>query len=331
MGMRKIISAAAAVGLSAALLVGGCGKKDQGTTPTATGGSGTLRLGFAQEGAESGWRAANTKSIRDAATAAGVDLKFTDSQGQVQKQVQALDTFLQQRLDVVALSPKEETGWDPVLKRLKAAGVPVIVSDRNVKVADPALQPIYIGSDLKEEGRRVGEWLAKKTNGKCNIVQLEGNIGGSATLDRTAGFAEAIAKFPGMKIVVSRNADFARELGKQRMEAILKSPEGQNVDAVYAENDDMALGAVQALEQAGKRPGKDVIICAVDAIKDGLQAIVDGKINCLVECNPLLGPTIMETAKKLKAGETVPARIISKEALFDDPEQVKAILNTRQY
>ena len=314
---------AAAVVAAATLttMLPGCGNK----------GSGKLRVGFAQEGNESGWRAANTASIREAEGPAGVELKFTDSQGQVADQVKAIQTFIQQRLDVVAFSPKEETGWDPVLRELKENHVPVICSDRNVKVSDPSLQPIYIGSDLKEEGRRAGEWLAKKMNGRAKIVQLEGNIGGSATLDRTAGFAEAIKAYPEMKIIVSRNADFARDKGKSVMESILKSDEGKPVDAVYAENDDMALGAIQALEQAGRKPGHDVTIVAVDAIKDGLQAVIDGKLNCTIECNPLLGPTIMETAKKLHAGQTVPARIISVEQLFDDPAKVKEVIGSRKY
>jgi simple sugar transport system substrate-binding protein len=134
-----------------------------------------------------------------------------------------------------------------------------------------------------------------------------------------------------MRIVVSRNADFQRDKGKSVMEAILKSPEGAGVTAVYAENDDMALGAIQALEEAGKKPGTEVILVSVDAIREGLQAIIDGKLNCAIECNPLLGPAIMDTAKKLKAGEAVPPQIISKEELFDDPAQVKAIIGSRKY
>ncbi len=318
------VRAVVGLGLWFALLASGCGKKNDGA-------AGDLSVGFSQLGAESNWRTANTLSIQQAATDAGVDLHFSDSQGIQQRQLDALDAFLQQRLDVVALAPKEELGWDGILAKLKAAHIPVIVSDRDVKVKDPTLQPIFIGSDLKEEGRRAGEWLAKKTNGTCNIVQLEGNVGGSATVDRTNGFAAAIAGYPGMKIVVSRNADFKRDKGKSVMEAILKSPEGKGVQAVYAENDDMALGAIQALEEAGRKPGTEVILVTIDAIREGLQAIIDGKLNCAIECNPLLGPAIMDTARKLKAGETVPPRIISHEALFDDPAQVKAVIASRKY
>ncbi len=321
MKVRQVV--ALAVGFSAGLSVAGRG--------AGSARADQLALGFSQEGAESGWRAANTLSIQQAAKDAGVDLKFSDSQGLQQNQLKALDAFAQQQVDVVALSPKEESGWEPILKKLKAAQIPVICSDRNVKVSDPSLQPTFIGSDLKEEGKRAGAWLAKRTGGTCNVVRLEGNVGGSATLDRTHGFDEAIAAFPGMKLVASKPADFQRDKGKSVMEAILKSPEGANVNAVFAENDDMALGAIQAIEEAGKKPGTDVVVVSIDGIRDALQSIIDGKLSCTIECNPLLGPAIMETAKKLKAGEAVPARVISVEALFDDPAQVKAVIGSRKY
>jgi ABC-type sugar transport system substrate-binding protein len=332
--VQRGIGASLAVALAVGSLPwGGCGKKADDTTDDrgATTRGTDLSVGFSQEGAESGWRAANTLSIRQAAADAGVELHFTDSLGDTQKQLAALDVFLQQRLDVVAFSPKEATGWEPTLRKLKAAHIPVIVSDRDVTVSDPSLQPVFIGSDLKEEGRRAGAWLARKTAGHCDIVELEGNIGASVTTDRTNGFREAIAGQPNMRIIASRNADFSRAKGKEVMEAILKSPEGHGVTAVYAENDDMALGAVQALEEAGKKPGTEVVIVCIDAVRDGLQAIIDGKVNCAIECTPLLGPAIMDAARKLKAGEPVPARIISDEALFDDPAQVRAVIGSRKY
>ena len=319
-----------AAGLAAAALVPfGCGKSGGGGTPA--GGGAKVRVGFAQEGNESAWRKANTESIQAAAAkdAATIDLKFNDSSGQMQQQIQALDTFLQQRMDVVAFSPKEEKGWDPVLKRLKAANIPVICSDRNVKAGDPSLQPIYIGSDLKDEGRRAGEWLVKRTGGTAQIVILEGNQGGTATIDRTEGFLAGIAGHDGMKVIETRNADFQRRDGKSVMESILKGDAGKRVTALYAENDDMALGAIQALEQAGRRPGTDVVIISVDAIADGLKAVADGKLNATVECNPLLGPALMDAARKLKAGQPVPARIISVEALIDDPATAKKMYDQR--
>jgi ABC-type sugar transport system substrate-binding protein len=310
------------IGLSIAamLAVPGCGKRTH-----------ALTVGFSQEGAESDWRAANTASIRKAAADAGVELKFTDSQEQVQSQIRALDTFAQQRLDVVAFSPQAELGWEPVLQRLREANIPVIVSDRNVKVSDPSLQPIFIGSDLRQEGRRAGAWLAGHTKGRCRVVILEGNAGSTPTLDRTGGFEEAIKPFPGITVVERRNGDFKRALGKERMETILKSPEGRDLTALYAENDDMAIGAIQALEAAGKRPGKDVLVISIDAGRDALQLLIDGKLNCSIECNPLLGPAIMDAARRLHNHEAVPARVITDEALFDDPEQVRKIIGARQY
>ena len=319
MGKGVIWTAAVAAALAA-----GCGKHD-------AGGDGKLSLGFSQEGAESGWRAANTLSINEAAGPANVDLHFTDSQGVQQKQLDALDAFLQQRLDVVALSPMEAHGWDPILRKLKAANIPVICSDRTVVVSDPSLQPVFVGSDLREEGRRAGEWLVRKTNGTAKIVELEGNRGASVTADRTDGFKAGLAGHPGMQIIDTRTANFSRAEGKQVMETVLHSPEGRGVTAVYAENDDMALGAIQALADAGRKPGTDVVVISIDGIRDALQAIIAGQLNCSIECNPLLGPTIMETAKKLHAGQAVPPRVISQEALFDDPEQVRQVIGSRKY
>ena len=325
------VSLAVSLAVSMAVVVTGCGKRGSGD---AAGGGGTgtgLTLGFSQEGAESGWRAANTLSIQDAAKQAGVDLKFSDSEGEQQKQIDALQSYLQQRVDVVAFSPIEQKGWDTVLGKLKVAHIPVICSDRNVVTADPSLQPTFIGSDFIDEGRRAGEWLAKKTGGKADIFILEGTLGSTPAINRETGFMGAIKAYPGMKVVEKKEAKFKRDLGKQVTETFLKSPEGQGVTAVYGENDDMALGAVQALQEAGKKPGTDVVVVSIDGTRDALQAIIDGKMNCAIECNPLLGPAIMDTAKKLKAGDAVPPAVISQEALFDDPAQIKTIIGTRKY
>ena len=284
-----------------------------------------LTIGFSQVGAESEWRTANTASIKDAAKKAGVNLKFADAQQQQQNQVKAIRSFIAQRVDVIAFSPVVETGWETVLREAKNAKIPVILTDRSVKVSDPSLYVSFIGSDFVEEGRRAGRWLldyAKKNPNKpLNIVELQGTVGSAPATDRKTGFAEAIAGNPKLKIVRSQTGDFTRAKGKEVMEAFLKS-EGKNIDVLYAHNDDMAIGAIQAIEEAGLKPGKDIVIVSIDGVRGAFEAMKQGKLNVTVECNPLLGPTLVQTAQSVVAGKPVPKRITVDEGVF--PAEVAA-------
>jgi simple sugar transport system substrate-binding protein len=278
-----------------------------------------LTIGFSQVGAESEWRTANTASIKDAAKKAGVTLKFADAQQQQQNQVKAIRSFIAQRVDVIAFSPVVETGWETVLREAKNAKIPVILTDRSVKVSDPSLYVSFIGSDFVEEGRRAGRWLldyAKKNPAKpLNIVELQGTTGAAPAIDRKAGFAEVIAANPQLKILRSQTGDFTRAKGKEVMEAFLKS-DGKNINVLYAHNDDMAIGAIQAIEEAGLKPGKDIVIISIDGVRGAFEAMVAGKLNVTVECNPLLGPTLMQTAQAVVAGQAVPKRITVSEGVF---------------
>jgi simple sugar transport system substrate-binding protein len=288
-------------------------------------------MGFAQVGAESGWRTANTKSIQDSATAAGVNLKFSDGQQKQENQIKAIRSYIQQKVDVIAFSPVVTTGWDTVLQEAKRANIPVILTDRAVDTPDTSLYKTFLGSDFVAEGKKAGDWLLdqeKGATGPVNIVQLEGTTGSAPAIDRTKGFADDIASNPNMKVVASQTGDFTRSGGKQVMEAFLKSQ--PKIDVVYAHNDDMALGAIEAIEAAGKVPGKDIKIISVDAVKDGMQALSDGKINFIVECNPLLGPQLMDLAKKVKAGQEVPKRVVTEETTFDQAGAT-AVLAQRKY
>src|SRR4051794_25690466 len=288
-------------------------------------------MGFSQVGAESGWRTANTKSIQDAAAAAGVDLKFSDAQQKQENQIKAIRSFVQQRVDVIAFSPVVTTGWDTVLQEVKRAKIPVILTDRAIDTADPTLYQTFIGSDFVAEGKRAGDWLVQQYQGKTDpvsIVQLEGTTGSAPAIDRTKGFADAIAANPNLKVIASQTGDFTRSGGKQVMEAFLKSQ--PKIDVVYAQNDDMGLGAIEAIQAAGKTPGKDIKIITVDAVKDGMQALADGKINFIVECSPLLGPQLMDLAQKVKDGQTVPTRVLTQETTFDQAA-AKAALPERKY
>lgn len=288
-----------------------------------------LTVGFSQVGAESAWRTAETGSIKKAAEANGVNLKFADAQGKQTNQIKALRSFIAQKVDAIILAPVVETGWAPVLNEAKQAGIPVILVDRGVDTSDDSLYAALIASDFVEEGRMAGEWLAKKTNGKATIVELEGTTGSAPANDRKKGFAEAIAKHPEMKILKSQSADFTRAKGKEVMEALLKAERG-HITAVYAHNDDMALGAIQAIDEAGVKAGQEIVVVSVDAVRGAFEAMVAGKLNATVECNPLLGPIAFDTLEKLINGEKPPKFIKQVDQLFEQAGAAEA-LKTREY
>ncbi|MBC3917463.1 ABC transporter substrate-binding protein [Undibacterium sp. CY18W] len=282
-------------------------------------------MGFSQVGAESEWRTANTLSIKDAAKKDGINLKFADAQQKQENQVKAIRSFIAQKVDVIAFSPVVETGWDTVLREAKAAKIPVILTDRAVNVTDTSLYVTFIGSDFVEEGRRAGRWLlerAKKTPDRTlNIVELQGTVGSAPAIDRKNGFEQAIAGNAKIKIIRSQTGDFTRAKGKEVMEAFLKS-QGKNINVVYAHNDDMAIGAIQAIEEAGMKPGTDIIIISIDGVKGAFEAMIAGKLNVTVECSPLLGPQLMQVARDVLAGKPVPKRITTEEGVF--PAEVAA-------
>ncbi|MGW1518498.1 ABC transporter substrate-binding protein [Streptomyces sp. NPDC002287] len=295
------------------------------------GSGGAITMGFAQVGAESGWRTANTKSVQEAAKKAGIQLKFSDAQQKQENQIKAIRTFIQQKVDVIAFSPVVESGWDTVLKEAKDAGIPVILTDRAVDTKDTSLYKTFLGSDFVKEGRSAGEWLTgayANEQGPVNIVELQGTTGSAPANDRKAGFAEAIRNDGKFKIVASQSGDFTRAKGKEVMQAFLKSQE--DIDVLYAHNDDMALGAIQAIEESGKKPGTDIKVISVDGIKDAFTAMTEGKINVVVECNPLLGDQLMELARKVVAGESVPARVETQEGVFTQ-DKAAAALPSRKY
>ena len=334
MSKKTSLAARAVAAAATALLTLGlaaCGGSSGSTAAGGGGGSEALTLGFAQVGAESGWRTANTKSIQDSAAAAGVNLKFSDGQQKQENQIKAIRSYIQQKVDVIAFSPVVTTGWDTVLQEAKRANIPVILTDRAVDTPDQTLYKTFLGSDFVAEGKKAGDWLVaqeKTASGPVNIVQLEGTTGSAPAIDRTKGFAAAIAANPNLKVVASQTGDFTRSGGKQVMEAFLKSQ--PKIDVLYAQNDDMGLGAIEAIQAAGKVPGKDIKIITVDAVKDGMQALADGKINFIVECSPLLGPQLMDLAKKVKNGETVPTRVLTEETTFDQAA-AQAALPERKY
>ena len=288
-----------------------------------------LKVGFAQTGAESAWRTANSESMKAEAAKRGIDFKFSDGQGKQENQIRAVRSFITQGVDAIVIAPIVATGWDPVLREAKRAKIPVILTDRAIQTADPTLYVCFIGSDFYEEGRMAADWLAKHVNGKGNIVELQGTPGSDPANERRKAFGDAIAKHPGLKIIDSQSGGFERTGGKQVMEAFLKK-HGKNFTIVYAHNDDMALGAAQAIEEAGMKPGKDITIVSIDAVREAVQAVANGRINCTVECNPLFGPSVFDTVTKVLAGEKVPKKIINHDELFD-ATNAAAALPSRKY
>jgi simple sugar transport system substrate-binding protein len=314
---------------TAALLVACSG----GEPKTAAGdGAKSIVLGFSQIGAESEWRTANTASIQSAAPEAGITLRFSDAQQKQENQIKALRSFIAQRVDVIAFSPVVETGWETVLREAKAANIPVILTDRAVEVSDASLYLSLIGSDFVEEGRKAGRWLLENTKdakGDVNIVELQGTVGSAPANDRKKGFAEIIAAEPRYKIIRSQTGDFTRAKGKEVMEAFLKA-EGKKINVLFAHNDDMAIGAIQAIEEAGLAPGVDITIISIDGVKGAFEAMIAGKLNVTVECSPLLGPQLMAAVKDVVAGKPIPKRIVTEESVF--PKETAAqVLPTRKY
>src|SRR6476620_6418083 len=244
-----------------------------GGTGTAAGNAGSdkITMGFAQVGAESGWRTANTKSVQESAKKAGVDLKFSDAQQKQENQIKAIRSYIQQKVDVIAFSPVVESGWDTVLKEAKDAKIPVILTDRAVDSKDTSLYKTFLGSDFVKEGNEAGEWAVKEFADakEVNIAELQGTTGSAPAVDRKQGFTDVISKDPKFKITQSQTGEFTRAKGKEVMEAFLKS--GKKIDLLLAQNDDMALGAIEAIEGAGLKPGVDIKIVSIDAVKDGMQ------------------------------------------------------------
>jgi simple sugar transport system substrate-binding protein len=288
-------------------------------------------LGFSQIGAESEWRTANTESIKSAAATSNIDLRFADAQQKQENQIKALRSFIAQKVDVIAFSPVVETGWDTVLQEAKAAKIPVILTDRSV-TADPSLYVGFIGSDFVEEGRKAGRWVAQRFKGATedvNIVELQGTVGAGPAIDRKKGFEEIIATNPHLKIIRSQSGDFTRTKGKEVMEAFLKA-ETRKIHVLYAHNDDMAIGAIQAIEEAGIKPGREILIVSIDAVKGAFEAMIAGKLNATIECNPLLGPQLMTSVTEVVAGRPIAKRIVVDEQVFT-METAKQYIQTRKY
>ncbi len=300
----------------------------QGTPADGKKGYHDLVVGFAQIGAESEWRTANTISIKEEAEKLGVELRFSDAQQKQENQIKAIRSFIAQQVDVIGVSPVVETGWKSVFQEAKEADIPVILVDRRAFVPEE-LYTTYVGSDFLEEGRNAARVMVGLLGGRGKIVELVGTVGSAPATDRYTGFREILEDYPKIKVIASASGDFTQAKGKEVMEDFLRIY-GDDIDALYAHNDDMALGAIRAIEEYGLKPGEDIKIVSVDAAHGAFEAMIAGKLNATVECNPLLGPQFFDLALKVVNGEPVPKRIKSEETIFF-PHNAAEILPIRKY
>jgi ribose transport system substrate-binding protein len=325
---RRTLLAGAAGGIAAAGLVRAVPAfADDGLPKLAKKAS--YKAGFAQTESNNPWRLAQTASMKDEAAKRGWQLVYTDAASSAAKQVSDVQSMIAQKVDVIFLSPREEKPLIPAVFAAKKAGIPLFLIDRNV---DPSLAKpgkdfvAFIGSDFVEEGHRAGAWLVKAMNGNAKIIELQGSTGASAANDRKKGFADEIAKTPGMQIIASQTGDFVRDTGRQVMETLIQAH--PDATAVFAHNDEMAIGAISALEAAGRHPGKDITIVSIDGEKDGLQAIIDGKLGATVECNPRFGPGAFQAAQDYADGKTIPPIVTNKDHFYDASNAKEAILTS---
>jgi ABC-type sugar transport system substrate-binding protein len=289
-------------------------------------------LGFSPIVSWGDWNGPNAESIREAARDAGIELRLEDARHSQEKQVATLRSFVRQRVDVIVFSPVVETGWEVVLNEIRASGIPVILMDRAIDVSDESLYVSLVGSDFVEEGRRAGRWLlehARDMPGEIDIVELRGSVGSAPANDRKQGFAEVIAAERRYHIIRSQSADFDLARAREVMTGFLQA-EGRRIRVVFAHNDSMALGAIDAIEAAGLKPGSDILVLAIEGSRRGLEAIVAGKLNVSVECSPLLGPQLMAVVADAAAGKPVPRRVVTQESVFTH-ENAAAELASRTY
>lgn len=325
---KKLISVIASVLLVGAMFAG-CGSSK---TATASNGKKKIVLGFAQVGAESGWRTAETNSIKEIPkNHPNITLKFSDAQQKQENQIKAIRSFIAQKVDVIAIDPVVETGWDTVLKEAKDAKIPVIIVDRSVN-SDQSLYKAFLGSNMEAEGKRAAKIVIDHfgKDKPCNIAEIQGTVGSSAAVGRQKGFNEAIKDYSNIKIVKSESGDFLRAKGKEVMEAFLKSSEGSKINCLWSHNDDMGVGAIQAIKEAGKKPGSDIFIVSVDGIKDMFKLMSQGESNGIVECNPLLGPQLADTAEAIVEGKSIQKFVESNEKDYLQ-DQAAAELPNRKY
>jgi len=277
-----------------------------------------LVVGFSQMANVGAWRIAETTSMRDEAERRGgkYELVVTDAQDQTAKQISDVEDLIARRADAIFLAPREYDGLEPALEAAARAKIPVLLIDREAEGVAGKDYLAFLGSNFVEQGRRAAAWLAQKVGGSAGVIELTGTPGSSVARDRSQGFREEIQKHSGLQLIGSQTGEFVRATALRVMENIIQA-KGREITAVYAHNDEMALGAIQALKSAGMRPGQDVAVVSIDGQRLALESIVRGELGASVESNPRFGPLAFDTLEKFRAGEAVPPRIILEDRLFD--------------
>ena len=312
--LRKIISV-----LLLGAMLAGCGQNaEQSRQPR-------LLMGVSQIGSESAWRIGNTRDIEEEAKKSDISLMLENANQKQENQIAAIRRFIAYKVDVIAFSPIVEDGWDNVLMEAKSAGIPVILVDRDISTGQEGLTDCLIGADFYKEGVMAAEYLIRKADAlhmeQVNIVEITGTENSTPMRERQAGFMDTIASDKRMNVLKSIDGDFLTSRGAECMRSLLENY-GDRIDALYSHNDEMTLGALPEIEKAGFKPGEDIIIMSIDGGQEAINVLKEGKINCVVECTPKLGKQLMETALKLKAGESVDAEIHPDEQVFTDEQDL---------
>ncbi len=327
--MKRILAAAALL----ALLLGGCAARGEAQREERL-----IRVGFSQVGSESDWRMANTASMIDALSEKnGFELLFDNAKQHQENQLLAIRNFIQQDVDYIVLAPIAESGWDDVLQEAKAAGIPVIIVDRQIAVADEDLYTSWVGSDFLAEGQRAIRWLEQtvqqqgRLSEPLRILHIQGTDGATAQLLRTKALDDAVRTHPGWQVVARLQGEYTEAKSYELVRDFLST--GEKIDVIYSENDNMSFGAIRALDEAGIRCGTDgdVLLISFDAVRQALELCMEGKINVCVECNPLHGPRVAALIEQLEAGETPAKLTYVDETFFSADILNEALIQKREY
>ncbi|HDN9021805.1 TPA: ABC transporter substrate-binding protein [Aeromonas salmonicida] len=294
--------------------------------------SADMTVGFSQIGSESGWRAAETSVAKTEAEKRGITLKIADAQQKQENQIKAIRSFIAQGVDAIFIAPVVQTGWEPVLQEAKEADIPVFLLDRNITVKDDSLFMTGVAADSVHEGAVAADWLVRQLDGKtCNVVELQGTVGASVALDRKKGFLDTVANVPTIKIIRTQSGDFTRSKGKEVMESFIKAENnGKNICAVYAHNDDMAIGAIQAIKEAGLKPGKDIKIISIDGVPDIFKAMIAGEANASVELTPNMAGPAFDALLAYKKDGSLPPKHIKTASILFQPDSAQAQLDMKK-
>lgn len=297
--------------------------------------SDAILIGFSQLGAESAFRSANTTSMKETFTEEkGYQLFVEDGQQKQENQIMAIRTFIQQEVDYIVLAPVTETGWDTVLQEAKDAGIPVIIMDRRVNVSDESLYTCWVGSDFGLEGKKMAEWIHQFTLKReippeeVRIVNIQGTIGATAQIGRTRGLYKAATDY-GWSILAEESGEFTQAKGKEVMQSFLE--EYPELNIVYCENDNEAFGAIEAIKEAGRTIGTDILngeimVVSFDGVDvNALACVADGEISCIAECNPLHGPWVEEIIQMMEMGKTPPKYTYVDEGMYSNEDIASSV------